>query len=242
MRRLRQRFNLGFASLLVLSSTACLSPTDDAAIAPQDIAPTQANERTPPPPPPPPAPAVEPGVRAEAVAEPLPVGDSAADAAQAFYRMHLQLNASGLPVGEDLARYQPMLSRRLLALMAPAARERDRSIAQAPGAKPPYVDEDLFTSMYDGATTFKLGKRSVIAADRESFEIDFSYTEASGTSRWTDRVQMLREDGRWKLDDVEYGGYHDDWTDAGSVGGRDHDRERNFAVRGRLSDTLKQSE
>jgi hypothetical protein len=33
---------------------------------------------------------------------------------------------------------------------------------------------------------------------------------------------MLREDGRWKLDDVEYGGSWD------------------FASRGRLSDSLKQ--
>ncbi|MGO4777360.1 preprotein translocase subunit SecD, partial [Lysobacter sp. 2RAB21] len=62
----------------------------------------------------PPTPPVEPGVRVEPVAEPAPVGDSAADAAQAFYRMHLELKASGLPVGEDLARYRPMLSKRLL--------------------------------------------------------------------------------------------------------------------------------
>lgn len=230
----RQRSKIGFASALVLCSTACLSPNDEVSVAPQDIVPLQASERTPPVPPPPPAPAVEPGVRAEAVAEPPAVGDSAADAVQAFYRLHLELRASGLPVGEDLARYQPMLSRRLLALMAPAARERDRAIAQAPGMKPPYVDDDLFTSMYDGAKTFKLGKRSVVAADRESFEIEFTYTEPSGTSRWTDRVQMLREDGRWKLDDVEYG------DDDGHDGERDS--ERNFAVRGRLSDTLKQTE
>lgn len=238
MRPLRQRLNVGFASMLVLSSTACLSPTDEVSVAPRDIAPLQATERTPPTPPPPPAPAVEPGVRAEAVAEPPAVGDSAADALQAFYRMHVRLKASGLPVGEDLARYQPMLSRRLLALMAPAARERDRVIAQAPGVKPPYIEGDFFTSRDDGVTTFKLGKHIVRTADLESFEIEFSYTEPSGTSRWTDRVQMLREDGRWKLDDVEYGGYRQD----GSDGERDRDGERNFAAHGRLSDTLRQSE
>lgn len=231
MMRLRQRLKIWFASMLVLGSTACLSPTDEAAIAPQGIAPIQAaeraTERTLPTPPPPPAPALEPGVRAEAIAEPPAVGDSASDAVQAFYRMHLELKASGLPVGEDLARYQPMLSRRLLALMAPAARERDRTIAQEPGAKPPYIEGDFFTSGDDGVTTFELGKHVVRAVDLESFEIEFSYNEPGGISRWTDRVQMLRQDGRWKLDDVEYG---------------DHDDERNFAVRGRLSDTLRRTE
>ncbi|QWF15913.1 DUF3828 domain-containing protein [Lysobacter capsici] len=205
-----------------------MRPTDDMAVAAQDAVSIQATERKPPIPPPPPAPVVEPGVRAEAIAEPPPVGDSAADAVQAFYRMHRELKASGLPVGEDLARYQPMLSSRLLALMAPAARERDRMIAEAPGMKPPYIEGDFFTSRDDGVTAFKLGKHIVRAADLESFEIEFSYAEPAGTSRWTDRVQMRREDGRWKLDDVEYGDDRDD--------GRD------FAVRGRLSDTLKQTE
>jgi hypothetical protein len=82
----------------------------------------------------------------------------------------------------------------------------------------------MFTSTFEGASAFKLGKRGVLGPDRESFEIELSYTDASGTSRWKDRALMLREDGRWKLDDVEYGG---DWD---------------FAARGRLSDTLKQTE
>ncbi|MGH8082573.1 MAG: hypothetical protein ACREP7_18500, partial [Lysobacter sp.] len=87
-----------------------------------------------------------------------------------------------------------------------------------------YIEGDMFTSLFEGATEFKLGKRSVAGPDRESFEIDFARTDAGGSSRWKDRALMLREDGQWKLDDVEYGG---DWG---------------FAAHGRLSDSLKPSE
>jgi len=208
---------------LALGLSACMRPDQELATAPQIAATEAAAQTLPasslPPPPPPPA---EPGVRAEAVAEPPPAGDSAAEAARAFYRMHLQLRASGLPVGEDLARYRPMLSKRLLALMAPAARERDRMIAQEPDLKPPFIEGDLFTSLFEGASEFELGQRSASGPDRETVEIEFSYTEGGQTSRWKDRATMLREDGRWKLDDVEYGGSWD------------------FASRGRLSDSLKQ--
>ncbi|MEH6420609.1 hypothetical protein [Pseudomonas sp. CGJS7] len=205
---------------LALGLSACMRPDQELATAPQ-IAATEAAAQTAPAslPTPPPA---EPGVRAEAVAEPPPAGDSAAEAARAFYRMHLQLRASGLPVGEDLARYRPMLSKRLLALMGPAARERDRMIAQEPDLKPPFIEGDLFTSLFEGASEFELGQRKALGPDRETMEIEFSYTEGGQTSRWKDRVTMLREDGRWKLDDVEYGGSWD------------------FATRGRLSDSLKQ--
>jgi hypothetical protein len=218
---LSPRRNAWTALMLAACLGACMHPDEDPSIAPQMAIAEAQLPAAALPPAQPPTPPVEPGVRVEPVAEPAPVGDSAADAAQAFYRMHLELKASGLPVGEDLARYRPMLSRRLLALMAPAARERDRMIAQEPGLKPPYIEGDLFTSAFEGASAFKLGKRSVLGPDRESFEIELSYTQAGAGSHWKDRVQMLREDGRWKLDDVEYGG---DWD---------------FAAHGRLSDTLK---
>ncbi|MGH8081605.1 MAG: hypothetical protein ACREP7_13605, partial [Lysobacter sp.] len=74
---------------LLLCLCACLRPTEEVAIAAQaEAAPSLVD-------PLPAAPKLEPGVRAEAVAEAPAIDGSAADAAQAFYRMHLQLQASG---------------------------------------------------------------------------------------------------------------------------------------------------
>ncbi|QWP78788.1 hypothetical protein J5226_10510 [Lysobacter sp. K5869] len=152
---------------------------------------------------------------------PLAAG-SAVEAARSLYDLHMRLHASGLPVGEDLARYRPLLSKRLLALMAPAARERDRTIAQTPDLKPPYIEGDMFTGLSEGATGYKLGKRNALGPDRESVDLEFVYDDGSGPpTRWRGRAQMVREDGSWKLDEVEYGdfdaGVQGDFVRAGSL-------------------------
>lgn len=200
-----RRWMSWLAASLVLWLTACMRPSEEVAIVPQAAAPASVSTLEPPPVPLPPAPLLEPGVWTEPEADlPLPEG-SAAGAARSFYRMHMQLHAAGLPVGEDFARYRPLLSKRLLALMAPAARERDRMIAEEPGLKPPYIEGDLFSSLDDGLTGFELGKRSVLGPDRERFEIESVYADSEVSLRRRNRALMVREDGRWKLDDVEYG-------------------------------------
>ncbi|MGO1071293.1 hypothetical protein [Lysobacter sp. CA199] len=215
----------GWALLLLPCLSACMRPGEDSSIALQTVAPQAGSALKALPEPLPPKAPIEPGVRAEPEADvSLPDG-SAADAAHAFYRLHLQLHASGLPVGEDLARYRPLLSRRLLALMEPAARERDRMIAQEPGLKPPYIEGDMFSGLADGVTGFELGKRSVLGPGRESFEIEFVCVDSDVTVRRNNRASMVREDGRWKLDDVEYGE-----IDPG---------DGDFVAQGRLSDSLK---
>ncbi|WP_141233523.1 hypothetical protein ABU614_01560 [Lysobacter firmicutimachus] len=150
-------------------------------------------------------------------------GDSAQAVAEAFYRVHVDIRSGGLPDGEAMQRYRPLLSKRLLGLIAGAARERDAAIAAHPDEKPPFVDGDLFSSLYEGPTGYRIGARTVSGPDRESFEIELSYREppSSEVSRWTDRALLLREDGQWKLDDIEYGGQWD------------------FASRGRLSEALR---
>lgn len=147
---------------------------------------------------------------------------AAETAADAFYRAHAAFGSPGLPEGETLRSYRPLLSKRLLALIADATRYRDTFAAAYPDDKPPYGDGDLFTSLFEGPTAHKIGKRTVLAPDRQSIEIELTYSEPRlPDTHWTDRALMLREDGQWKLDDIEYGGQWD------------------FATRGRLSDALR---
>jgi len=148
--------------------------------------------------------------------------DGAAAVADAFYRVHIDVRSGGLPEGETMQRYRPLLSKRLLALIAGAARKRDAAIAAHPDEKPPFVDGDLFSTVYEGPTGYRIGQRTVSGPDRESFDVELSLKEPmTEESRWTDRALLLREDGQWKLDDIEYGGQFD------------------FGQRGRLSDLLR---
>lgn len=162
------------------------------------------------------------GARAPATAATVPA-DGASAVAAAFYRVHLQARTGGVPDGETLERYRPMLSRRLLDLIAGATRERDAAIAAHPDEKPPFVDGDVFSSLFEGPTGYAIGPRTVLAADRERIEIELTHQEprTPGITRWSDHALMVREDGQWKLDDIEYGGQWD------------------FASRGRLSDSLR---
>ncbi|QWF15914.1 hypothetical protein [Lysobacter capsici] len=163
--------------------------------------------------------------RTKATAAPADPAATAEAAADAFYRAHAEFGSSGLPEGETLRHYRPLLSRRLLALIAEATGYRDAFAAAHPGDKPPYGDGDLFTSLFEGPTGYRLGKRTVLAPDRESIEVELTYSEPrTPDTHWTDRALMLREDGQWKLDDIEYGGQWD------------------FATRGRLSDALRSQE
>lgn len=148
-------------------------------------------------------------------------GASTARAAvEGLYRTHAARRASGIPRGEDIPDYRRWLSARLVRGFAEGALERDKAIAEEPDAKPPYIEGDMFSSLFEGATAFELLPQAQESAGRTTFAVRFSYKDRSGQSNWTDRVVAIREDGRWVVDDVLYGG---DWD---------------FAAHGRLSDAL----
>ena len=138
-----------------------------------------------------------------------------------FYTMHLRERTGGAPEAARMAHYRPFLSRRLFGQLEQAARIRDQAIADHPDEKPPFVDGDLFSSLFEGATSFEIGVPVSQKDGREHVPVNFSYSEAgTPAERWTDTAVLVREDGAWKLDDVEYGGAWD------------------FASKGRLSRML----
>lgn len=138
-----------------------------------------------------------------------------------FYAMHLRERTGGVPEETKMASYRPFLSKRLMGQLEQAAHERDQAITDHPDEKPPFVDGDLFSSLFEGATSFEVGVPVAQKDGRERVPVNFSHSEAgTPTERWTDVAVLVREDGGWKLDDLEYGG---DWD---------------FASKGRLSNTL----
>lgn len=144
----------------------------------------------------------------------------ARDAVEGLYRTHVERGASGIPRGEDIAAYRGWLSARIAQGFARGALERDKAIAEYPDMKPPYIEGDMFSSLFEGATSFEVLPQAEKSAELATFAVRFSYKDGSGQSDWTDRVVAIREDGRWVVDDVLYGG---DWG---------------FAAHGSLSQSL----
>jgi hypothetical protein len=130
--------------------------------------------------------------------------DGLRTAATNFYNLHLKLHPFGVPGEKDLAKFRPYLSGSLLGLLRDALRAEQRYADKTRGEVPPLVESDLFTSLFEGATGFKI----VSCEARQSTGfclIEFTRQEPNQKPfRWQDRVHLLHEPRAWVIDDVEY--------------------------------------
>lgn len=128
--------------------------------------------------------------------------DSAAaeQAARAFLRWHAQPRTQGYSAPPQALQLRQLLSAELLCLLQATDRFRDRYVRAAPDEKPPYADGDLFSSsVWEPAV--KRDVESVrVRSGRASVLVWFE--DGDGVS-WRDRLQLRREAGRWKVDDVD---------------------------------------
>ena len=155
--------------------------------------------------------APEPARAHVAVAADARVPAEAIEAASAFYRLHLRAYAdgssAGLPQGPRLAACEPLLTRALRARLQKALRLQDRFIAEHPGDKPPLIEDDVFSSAFqdENLVGFAPGAAEALAGDRVRIDIASTVVAAPDPARQRhDRALMRREDGAWKLDDIEF--------------------------------------
>lgn len=121
-----------------------------------------------------------------------------------FYTARIASKLTGAPTPAELARIAPFLSDTLRALLAAADRQRDADMKRAPDEKPAFAEGDLFSSLFEGATAFRLVEDSVGSAGH--VPVRFTYADANDTTTWTDTVQVAREHDRYVIADVAYGG------------------------------------
>lgn len=114
-----------------------------------------------------------------------------------FYTTYIAAKPAGLPDGETLQRLAPYLSPRLHDLIIDALKYRSEMIERHPGEKPPFVDGDHFTSVFEGPRAFE-----ILRTDGENVHVRFTH-EPNIT--WEDIIVV--KDGR--IDDVIYGGAGD---------------------------------
>lgn len=69
-----------------------------------------------------------------------------------------------------------------------------------PSDKPQLLEGEIFSGLYEGFTGFAVGDGQV-TGDRAA--VDVHFTNSHYATHWTDRVQLVDEEG-WKIDDVRY--------------------------------------
>jgi hypothetical protein len=134
--------------------------------------------------------------------------DTPAGVAQVFFEMLAPRSVQSVPNADELAKLAPMLTSELVAALERALAERDRSVVEHPGDKPPYLDGAMFVSLFEG---FTQARPLTVATegDQARVPVCFAYVDADGRAEWTDTVVLRKEGGSWRIDDVVYGGQWD---------------------------------
>lgn len=143
--------------------------------------------------------------------------DSATVVAQRFYDYYFaQHMNNGLPTIEQCRQMGPMLSTALQDAFGRARREQDKFIGAHPDEKPPWADGDLFSSLFEGATSYDI-TRVDQAPDHADVLVKLTFSNAGGrTLTWSDRLVLVRENAHWVIEDLEYGGNWD-FANSGSL-------------------------
>lgn len=136
-----------------------------------------------------------------------------AQAVNAFYAVYQgqQGHGGGIPDATGRLRWSAVLSPRLNKQLADAAASQARMAARIKSAGPkaavmPGLDGDIFTSLFDGATSWKPGACS---GDAKTQRCSVALSHAAGRAgdkpaNWTDTLVVMNTPAGWKVDDVVY--------------------------------------
>ena len=126
-----------------------------------------------------------------------------------FYNRYVKIRPLGVPQEKELAKFRPYLSMSLRKQLQDANQVEERYQKANRGEVPPLVEGDVFSSLFEGASAFRVLPCEAKAAAGFCL-IEFTYIDSRDKSsfRWKDKVYVVREAGRWVVDDVEYLG---DW-------------------------------
>jgi len=144
-----------------------------------------------------------------------------------FYTAYASIGFRGLPGPAHTAQLAPFLSQRLLAQIDSAREVQDAFSFRFPEEKPPFVEGDLFSSNFEGFSGFAVDSVTTLPEDRFQVRVNFWYVDPVDPKtiiRWYDRVEVLRLERRYVIDDVEFLA---PWP---------------FAQKGRLSEILRQDD
>ncbi len=127
------------------------------------------------------------------------------DGATQFYNAYIKLKPRGLPDRRQRRVLWPLLTADLRKMFAAAQREQLKFARAHPNEKPPWADGDLFSSLFEGANSFKLGEATV-NDDYAEIPVQLALIDSRGDSRWTDTVLLKRNKNTWRVSDIIFGG------------------------------------
>lgn len=138
-------------------------------------------------------------------ATPLAAQTDPASAAGGFLAVYGGFHPSdGIPDATGRARLAPYLSPALNKLLAEGAAAEARFAAKIKGS-PPLIEGDLFSSLFEGATAWKLGACAT-SGNTARCPVDFTHADQRQKPvTWTDTLLLTSTPQGWRVDDIAYG-------------------------------------
>lgn len=122
-----------------------------------------------------------------------------------FYTMRDALGVDGAPRATELTALRPFITDSLAQGLASADSLRIADMQRAPDEKPAFVEGDLFSSLFEGATGMT-ASAPVATGDVQLVPVTFTNDQEKPAVSWMDTVVVRKENGRWLVHDVRYGG------------------------------------
>jgi hypothetical protein len=135
--------------------------------------------------------------------------DDPAMAANEFYAVYKDHHAQGgIPDATERLRFSPVLSPRLNKQLTAADAAQGRLTAKVKNAVPPMLEGDIFSSLFEGATSWKVGACQGDAKTARC-PVALSYVpppnaKTNKPANWNDTVLLVNTPQGWKVDDVIY--------------------------------------
>ncbi|HET6891500.1 MAG TPA: hypothetical protein VFH31_10390 [Pyrinomonadaceae bacterium] len=122
-------------------------------------------------------------------------------AAEKFYRTYLKLKINGLPNDDQLKILSPLITSDLKTLFVTARQIQAKYIQEHPDEKPPWADGDLFSSLFEGAQSYRIG-RATHRGDIVEVPVQLEYEQGGSTTLWSDVLVLVRRGNRWLVSDI----------------------------------------
>lgn len=126
---------------------------------------------------------------------------AATEVAKTFYSALLKHQPRGLPTEEQMKVFSPLFCKELNTGIAKARDERQKFMREHPGDKPPWIEGNLFASLYEGVSSFSLGEPSV-DGHKTSIPVYLRYDNGEEHARWIDVIVLEHKDNQHRVWDI----------------------------------------
>lgn len=114
---------------------------------------------------------------------------------------------AGLPSTEQLRRLSPLITPELKSIFERADAIQKQLMRKHPDDKPMWIEGDLFSSMFEGATSWEIEKVIVAPTIDPLVKLKQHHVEPNQKPvTWSDTLIFKQHGERWLLDDIRMGG------------------------------------